>query len=186
MGKLLRVLHSTSGRLAARCRSAFVRLAYDNADIGRGVAIGPGSRIRTSDGGALRLGEGTAIDPGCELTAKRGQLSIGPRGFVGRGSVIVCRDAVTIGNDVLIAEYVTIRDQDHRYGGPEVTAKNGYETEPVTIGDNVWIGAKATVTMGVTIGNDAVVAAGAVVTCDVPDGAIVGGVPARVIGTTRK
>ena len=51
----------------------------------------------------------------------------------------------------------------------------------VTIGDDVWIGTRAIILPGVTIGNGVIIGAGAVVTKDVPDYAIVGGVPARVI-----
>jgi acetyltransferase-like isoleucine patch superfamily enzyme len=52
----------------------------------------------------------------------------------------------------------------------------------VVIGDRVWLGTRAVVLKGVTIGDGAVVAAGAVVTRDVPAGAVVAGVPARVVG----
>ena len=52
---------------------------------------------------------------------------------------------------------------------------------PIRIGRHVWIGANATVLPGVTIGDGAIIAAGAVVTRDVPENAIVGGVPARIM-----
>ena len=55
------------------------------------------------------------------------------------------------------------------------------QAEPVTIGNDVWIGGNATILPGVTIGNNVVVAAGAVVTHDVPDNTLVAGVPARKI-----
>jgi len=54
---------------------------------------------------------------------------------------------------------------------------------PITIGDRAWIGSRAVVLKGVTIGEGAVVAAGAVVHEDVPAWTVVGGVPAKVIGT---
>ena len=53
--------------------------------------------------------------------------------------------------------------------------------KPVTIGNDVWIGANCTILPSVTIGNNVVVAAGAVVTKDVPDNCVVGGVPAKII-----
>ena len=53
--------------------------------------------------------------------------------------------------------------------------------KPVTIGNDVWIGANCTILPGVNIGNNVVIAAGAVVTKDVPDNCVVGGVPAKVI-----
>jgi acetyltransferase-like isoleucine patch superfamily enzyme len=52
---------------------------------------------------------------------------------------------------------------------------------PVTVGEGAYIGANATILHGVRIGRNAVVAAGAVVRADVPDHAVVGGVPAKVI-----
>lgn len=54
-------------------------------------------------------------------------------------------------------------------------------SKPVVIGDDVWIGARSIILKGVHIGKGAVIAAGAVVTKDVPEYAIVGGVPAKVI-----
>ena len=55
------------------------------------------------------------------------------------------------------------------------------EYKPIFIGDDVWIGTRVTIVDGVTIGNGAVIAAGAVVTKDVPEYAVVGGVPAMII-----
>ena len=57
----------------------------------------------------------------------------------------------------------------------------GYRTAPVVIGDEAWLGANAVVLRGVRIGRGAIVGANSVVTRDVPDYAIVGGVPARLL-----
>jgi acetyltransferase-like isoleucine patch superfamily enzyme len=150
-----------------------------------GSTIGRGVRLKLTDGAMLQSGPRLAMSDWSTIIVKRGQMRLGKNVFLGIGAVIVCRQAITIGDDVLVAEYVSIRDQDHRYGGPKPTACNGFETAPILIGKNVWIGAKATITRGVTIGDDAVVAAGAVVTRDVPAGTVVAGVPARRIGSSR-
>ncbi|GIW99744.1 MAG: hypothetical protein KatS3mg111_3077 [Pirellulaceae bacterium] len=178
---LLRTLCRIGSRVANVYRQSFLRAAYPNIHIEEGVSIGRACRIRASDGGILTLGAHTAIDPGCEITAKAGQLKIGCNSFIGRGSVIVCRAAITIGEHALIAEYVTIRDQDHRCAAGRPRSEGGFETSPIIIGNNVWIGAKATITRGVVIGSGSIIGAGAVVTRDLPDNVVAVGVPARVV-----
>ena len=59
--------------------------------------------------------------------------------------------------------------------------QQGMEIRPVTIGNDVWIGMRSIIMPGVTIGSGVIIGAGAVVTKDVPDYAVVGGVPAKII-----
>ena len=87
---------------------------------------------------------------------------------------------VRIGHRVLIGPGTVITTAGHPL--PPEERKKGYAVrEPVTIGDDVWIGGNCTILPGITIGDGAVVAAGAVVTKDVPPGALVAGVPAKVV-----
>jgi acetyltransferase-like isoleucine patch superfamily enzyme len=102
-------------------------------------------------------------------------VSVGSQTYLNRRTEITCKSRVTIGERCAVSWDVLITDTDyHQLDGGEATA-------PVTIGDHVWIGARAAVLKGVTIGDGAVVAAGALVTRDVPAGALVGGVPATVL-----
>lgn len=147
----------------------------------QGLRIGAGAVPQIRDGGRLDCGRDVSLARGLLIVVRGGRLRIGARVEIGQGSVIVVREGVTIGDDCLIAEYVTIRDQDHRFGPGLVTASAGFETAPVVIGNNVWIGAKASVLRGVTIGDGAVIGAHAVVTTDIPAGAVAVGVPAKVV-----
>ena len=86
---------------------------------------------------------------------------------------------IHIGNNYLIGPDVGIYTAGHRLE-PEGRTLDVYG-QPITIGDDVWIGGHSTILPGVSIGDGAVVAAGAVVTKDVEPNTIVGGVPAKVI-----
>jgi len=152
-----------------------------------GPRIALSSRIRPTDGGSVTLDEGVVISRGVEITAQAGCVRIGKSTFIGPWTTIVAKNLVEIGCNVLVAERVTIRDQDHRIhsGDPVPISRAGFDVAPVLIGDDVWIGAGAVILKGVAIGHGAVIAANAVVTKNVGEREIVGGVPAKSLGYRR-
>ena len=89
---------------------------------------------------------------------------------------------VKIGNNVNLAQGITVTALNHNFtDSTKRIDEQGVSTNPVTIEDDIWIGANAVILPGVNIGNHSVVAAGAVVTKDVPAHSLVAGVPAKVI-----
>jgi serine acetyltransferase len=109
-------------------------------------------------------------------------LRIGDRCVIGRGSHIVAHHSIEIGADVFTGPYVYITDQNHSYTDLEIPVGRQWPVNsPVRIGAGTWLGTGAVVLPGADIGRNVVVAAGAVVRGTVPDYAVVGGVPAKVI-----
>lgn len=112
---------------------------------------------------------------GCRLgVMKDAVLTIGS-GYCNYDTKIYCFNSIKIGDNVAISENVIIRDSDNH------TIDGNVNSEPIVIGNNVWIGMGAMILKGVTIGDGSVIAAGAVVTKDVLPNTIVAGVPAREI-----
>ena len=130
------------------------------------VLVGRGGRIEV--GGHFQVFTGLRVVVEAGATLRLGS------GYVNHDTQILCFSSITIGDDVAIAEQVVIRDSDNH----EVVGAPSPPTAPVTIGDHVWIGMRATILKGVTIGDGAIVAAGAVVTRDVAPATLVAGVPA--------
>ncbi len=117
----------------------------------------------------------------CELVAYHdARLEIGPRTFINYGCSLSARKLVRIGAGCNLGPYTNIMDNDFH---SIEDRRRIPESQPVLIGDNVWIGARVIILPGITIGNDAVVGAGAVVTRDVPPRTVVAGNPARVLRT---
>lgn len=107
------------------------------------------------------------------------QIRIGARVFVNVGLVALDVARITIGDDVQIGPNVQLLTPTHPTEAEPRRAK-WEAAEPITIGDNVWLGGGAIVLAGVSIGDDTVVGAGAVVTRDLPPGVVAMGSPARV------
>jgi acetyltransferase-like isoleucine patch superfamily enzyme len=153
--------------------------------VGRRVRLGRGVYINVVKGGHLEIGDDVHVDSHAQLTAE-GELMIGANTYVGSGTIIAASGSMTIGRDVLIAAYCTIRDQDHRVDQFERPYRlQGLTHSPVRIGNNVWVGTKATVLRGVSIGEGAVIGANAVVTSDVEANWLSAGVPAKPVKKVR-
>jgi maltose O-acetyltransferase len=106
--------------------------------------------------------------------------SIGDRFYANTGCVFLDSAPVTIGDRVLFGPAVQLLAATHPVE-PELRAQGLEYAEPISIGDDVWLGGGAIVLPGVTIGDRAVVGAGSVVTRDAPADVVVAGNPARVI-----
>ena len=81
----------------------------------------------------------------------------------------------------MVGSQTVIWGRDHGIEIGSLMNKQPHISEPITIHNDVWIGANVTILKGITINSGAIIAAGAVVTKDVPSNSIVGGVPAKMI-----
>jgi maltose O-acetyltransferase len=112
---------------------------------------------------------------------KGNRISLGDYSGIGDDSILTQSDEIVIGNNVLIGPQLMVFTANHNIARDKLIRLQPSTTGKVAIGDDVWIGGRVTILPGVTIGTGAVVAAGAVVSRDVPDYAVVGGVPATVL-----
>jgi len=128
------------------------------------------------------LGHGSRISHNVKVLAPE-RVAIGRNTGITNNCVLDGVGGLEIGDDVLLGFQSIVLSSTHRYQDPATPIRTqGYDTNAVKIGNDVWVGARVLVLPGVTIGDGAVIGAAAVVTKDVPPFAVVAGVPARVIG----
>ena len=157
------------------------------------------SDIEIHDADCISIGLGSRLHHHVTITAwshhytgdADAELTIGEGADIGEYTHITARGHMRIGKYLLTGRWVTITDNSHGD-----TDKESIMEPPawrrlcskgdVTIGDNVWIGDKATILPGVTIGDGAIIAANAVVTKDVPAYCLVAGCPAKIIKRLEK
>jgi acetyltransferase-like isoleucine patch superfamily enzyme len=132
-----------------------------NIEVGKGCSLGRNLFFGTAKDARIILGDNSSINTGAHIVAVRG---------------------IEIGHDTAIAEYVTIRDQNHRFSDPDKLIRaQGFEASPIRIGNDVWIGRGVFIGPGIEIGDGAVIGANSVVTTNIPPYSVAVGAPARVV-----
>lgn len=182
--KILRAVRGSQLKTVILKRGASARV--------KGVVTGSGSlvvgetwpgtipdktQVLLSKGGEMQLNGHFRLYNGGKIGVQNGaKLTLGKGGYASPGAWISCACAISIGDDVAIADHVIIRDWDgHAIVGGRP------DKLPITIGNHVWIGMRAIILKGVTIGDGAVIGAGSVVTKDVPPNTVVAGNPAKIV-----
>ena len=161
--------------------------------LGKNALIGRSSRLWGGGGKHIAIGDNTIIQRhsilGC-WTSYHDQtfspsITIGNNCNIGEYCHITAINKIVIGDGLLTGRFVLISDNSHGGLSQEEAvippaARKLVSKGPVIIGNNVWIGDKATILAGVHIGDNAIIAANAVVTEDVPAHTMVAGAPATV------
>jgi acetyltransferase-like isoleucine patch superfamily enzyme len=135
----------------------------------------------------IRIGKRAEIQDFVIIRTTRNPVVIGKNTQLNPFTVIYGGSGVYIGDNVMIAPHCMIASGNHDFKQLEKPMRHveGISKGPIIIEEGVWIGANSTITDGVTIGHDSVVAAGSVVTKNVAPFDIVGGVPAKVLGSRK-
>lgn len=147
---------------------------------GKHSVIHRSARMDTPPYRIFSLGDYSVIESFACINNAVGDVIIGDHTRIGLHNTII--GPVDIGNNVNLAQGITVTALNHNFSDTNKRIdEQGVSTNPVTIEDDVWVGANAVILPGVTIGEHCVVAAGAIVTKDVPPHSLVAGVPAKVI-----
>lgn len=166
----------------------FLRLRLRRDIVTEGfVFLGRGVELTARPGyGRIVLGRWVHIGDRCAIRAHEGTVRLGDKVVLGGDVRINGYLDIEIGAATLVADWVYICDFDHVTTDLARPIKDqGIVKTPVRIGPDCWLATQTTVTRGVRMGTGAVLGAGSVATRDIPDYAIAGGVPARVIRSRR-
>jgi acetyltransferase-like isoleucine patch superfamily enzyme len=147
---------------------------------GKGAIVRRRTRMDVVPWNRFELGTNSTIEDFSAINNGVGSVIIGNRTKIGLSNTII--GPVTIGNDIRLAQNITLSGLNHNYEDISIPIhEQGVSTAPITIEHNTWIGANVVVVAGVTIGRHSIVAAGSIVTKDIPPYSVAAGNPAKII-----
>lgn len=162
-------------------------LLHRDLRLGRNIFIGERVVLyQAHRGGHIEIGDGAVVHTDtCLETGEGGTITIGAATTIHvRCTLMAYQSSITVGRGVALAQNCALYPYDHGIApGRPIREQPLISRGAIVIDDEAWIGANVTVLSGVRIGKGAVVGAGSVVTRNVPDGGIVAGSPARLLGS---
>jgi acetyltransferase-like isoleucine patch superfamily enzyme len=164
-------------------RWAWLKLRYRGRFVTDGLCfVLPGVTFEIGPDAKVLMGRWAWLGHGTKVRAHEGVIEIGAKSVLGQECTLSCYQHISIGRECIIADRTMMIDFDHGMVDTERAIRDqGIYKRDVTVGHNVWIGYGASLLRGVSVGDNAVIGTSSVVTRDIPDNAVAGGVPARVI-----
>ena len=139
-------------------------------------------KIILADG--VKIGAFSLITCTSHLSSYGEGLQIGTNSAIGDFAHFGASGGIAIGSDVIMGSYISFHSQNHNFNdSTKLIREQGVTSKGIKMGNNIWVGAKATFLDGCVVGNNCVVAAGAVVNDIFPDNVVIGGVPAKILKT---
>lgn len=190
-----RSIWMTRGRFAFPLRRYSLFLGSDcilrnrgQMNFDKGVTIARGCNIDALSAKGLHFGRNVNIGPYTTIQASGVMsalgtgFSIGANSGLGGYSFVGCGGGVTIGENVIMGQYVSFHAENHNIERTDIPIREqGVSRKGIRIEDDCWVGAKVTFLDGCHVGHGCVVAAGSVVRGQIPPFSVIGGVPAKVI-----
>ena len=163
-------------------------LNKSNFDFGHNVTIEAHSIIDGYSSRRIILGNNAKIGMYSKLLSTSHLATYGKGLIMGNNSAVgdFCHfgapGGITIGNDVIMGSFVSFHSENHNFQDTsKLIREQGVNSKGITLGNNIWVGARVTFLDGCEVGDNSVVAAGAVVNGIFPANSVIGGVPAKVI-----
>ena len=142
----------------------------------------PSVKLEIGPHAVLSMGRWSWIGHGSKVRVHEGEVSIGAKTVLGQDCTISAYQSVSIGRECILADRVMLIDFDHGVTEVERPIRlQGIYKRDVRVGNNVWMGYGSCILRGVSVGDNSVIGTSSVVTRDVPENAVVAGVPARVL-----
>lgn len=160
----------------------FTKRIHFNMKNIKSLYIGKGVQIKISKGNVLNFDRNVYIDDYCRLECAGGNIHIGEETYINMRTNIIALKKICIGKMCIFGPGIGIYDHNHKYANKDIAIKNqGYETETVIIGDDVWLGTNCIITKGVQITDRCIIGANSVVTKNIEKSGVYGGIPCKII-----